>query len=184
MRRNRRVHFVEREGHARHCPWHLRDRHGDIEEIRVEGRAVTLCFPDPHPTRRDHFGPCAMVIHRPRVGNRIPEDSAVSSHDCHPRIGSVTQSLDERIDCRDPPSGFQRRRHRRPRHLCLGRKLLGQTIDVELATSNGEVDAKRHQHGDDQANLGQSEATTECTGQERCQDMGASRIRAAVGSGS
>ena len=105
-----------------------------------------------------------MVIHRPRVSNRIPQDRAVGSHDRHPRVDPATQPVDERIDCLDPCPSFQRRSHCRPRHLCLGRKLLGQAIDVELATSDGEVDPERRQHGNDQSDLSQSEAASEGMG--------------------
>jgi hypothetical protein len=124
-----------------------------------------------------------MVIHRSRVSDRITEDRAVRSHDRHPRVDSLGQPLDERIDGVETFVGFQRRRHCRCHDLCLGLELLGQTIDVELATGDGEVEPEHHQYGNYESDLGQRKAAAEGVGQERCEDRAASWRCAGIASG-
>jgi hypothetical protein len=49
----------------------------------------------------------------------------------------------------------------------LSRELLRKAIDVELTAGDEEVDPERGQHCDDEADLGEGEATTKGTRYER-----------------
>jgi hypothetical protein len=124
-----------------------------------------------------------MVIHGPRVSDGIPEDRTVGSHDRQPCVDPLAQTLDERIESSESVAGFQCRRHCRGHDLCLGRQLLCQTVDVKLATGDGKVDSERRQHSNDETYLGQRQAAADGPGQERCQDLVASRSRTLSASG-
>jgi hypothetical protein len=119
-----------------------------------------------------------VVVHRPRVGARVPEDCSIGRHDRHPRVDAGAQPLDERVDDLCSIPGFQRRRNDRRRHLCLRRKLLGQPIDVELAPGDREVNPEHHQHGNDEADLGQSETGTDRSGYQCRKNADATSIPA------
>jgi len=173
------VHVVKRESHSGYRPRHFGDGHGHIEEIGAESRAVPLGFPDSRPLGRDYLGPGAVVFHRPRIGDRISEDSSIRGYDRHPRVDPRAQALDEGVDDLHSFPGFQWRRNCRRRYLRLSRELVREPIDVELAAGDGEVDAERYQHGNDEANLGKSEAGTDGSGHECGKDAGATANPAA-----
>ena len=165
---NRGVHLVKREGHASHCP-HLGDRHGDIE-IRVEGRAVALCFPIP--MRR------AAITSGRAPWLSIVRGSATESPRTEPSAATIVTRASIRPPSRltrgsvSTPAGFQRRSYCRPcvpwpqavrpgdRRRAGDRRRRGRPERRQSATRPTWVRARRPRSA----------------GQERCQDMGASRV--------